>query len=104
MLLWIKCVEFKLKLCETWSKKHQKLLDRLELCLRYLRTHYSGLYGYIMLRVSQLVRGAYRLFGSVENLLFFMCVLVEGLRDNLVREEFQRCFMNAFSCMFDLAK
>lgn len=42
--------------------------------------------------------------GSVENFLFLMCALVEGLRGNLDREEYQSCFMNAFLYMFDLAK
>lgn len=42
--------------------------------------------------------------GSVENFLFLMCALVEGLRGNLDREEYQSCFMNAFLYVFDLAK
>lgn len=49
-------------------------------------------------------RECYSGFCSVENSLFLMYVLVGGLRGNLDREEFQRCFMNAFSCVFNLAK
>lgn len=42
--------------------------------------------------------------GSVESFLFLMCALVEGRRGNLDREEHQSCFVDAFSCTFDLAE
>jgi len=48
-------------------------------------------------------REHYRVSFSVENVIFPMYVLVEGLRGHL-REEFQRCFMNTFSCTFNLDK
>lgn len=57
-----------------------------------------------MPRVPQLVQEAHLVSGSVENFLFLMCALVEGMRGNLDREEYQSCFMNAFLCTFDLAK
>lgn len=104
ILLWVKHVEFRLKPCKTWRMKHQKFVKQtgalFDLSSNLLQ-QYSWLYYALSFTVGAGSITGYLVLLKTE--LFLMYVLMDGLRGNL-REELQRCFMNAFSCMFNLAK